>query len=224
MHEMTCHLMKVFPVVIGIGGASTAGKTSLSKALTDFFSKSDERGSQMIGQDKFFKEKKPSITFDNIHFNNWEVPEAINFENFIKAIQNKREEMAIQISPETLNSYRRPFLFVEGFLIFAKDEVEKLFDQKIFVSIPRETCYQRRLDLNSKWTQPEPNFEPYFKYIVWPSYIQNNKHCTGIKDLFVIDGKNSQEQIFEEAKTYLTSNIPSNLSTGRALLESDINT
>jgi len=80
------------PIIIGIGGATRSGKTTLAKQLKDHFAVSANKDSFHICQDEFFETSKMLFTDG---FRNCETPEAINMEQFINKLQSLRLEVTI---------------------------------------------------------------------------------------------------------------------------------
>lgn len=72
-------------IVIGIGGATSSGKTTVAKQL-----QSKLPGSVLIHQDDFFfKIGSPQLEYvDEVQHYNWDVISAIDTERLIKEIQN----------------------------------------------------------------------------------------------------------------------------------------
>lgn len=164
------------PLVVGIGGPTRSGKSTLADRLHEHFGSTM---SSVIHQDKYFSFRKPF--HEPTGYDNWEVPEALDFDRFLASIRSAKLRLTIMCdecrtkhqettqSTECTNALnlRRNVLFVEGFLLFINSEVVDLFDRKIFISISRETCHKRRQS-----TTPVP--EDYFEQILWPSYLELN--------------------------------------------------
>jgi len=80
------------PIIIGIGGATRSGKTTLAKQLKEHYAVSANKDTIHICQDEFFEMSKMLLTDG---FRNWETPEAINVERFIEKLQSGRLEATI---------------------------------------------------------------------------------------------------------------------------------
>jgi uridine kinase len=88
-------------------------------------------------------------------YENWDCPEAIDF-----------EKLKIQILKE--QDIFDGLLFVEGFLLFPDKELLEMLDFVIFLKISQRTCEKRRFE-RDEWIQTEPD---YFPSIVWPAYMK----------------------------------------------------
>jgi nicotinamide/nicotinate riboside kinase len=155
-------------VVVGIGGATRAGKSTLVCHLHQIIP-----NSIVIHQDSFFFENKPAVRCRNVWFFNWDNPNAIDFEKFTAKILETKKKMtqpcltcqkktpdlksnvehreidqnSMKTDSHNNNSTSRHFIFVEGFLIYVNlphYDFQKLFDYKFFITINRELCYKRR--------------------------------------------------------------------------------
>jgi uridine kinase len=128
-------------------------------------------------------------------------PRAIDWTEFEKVIQDFIHSSTIQCpscAGKSTGTRTEPnYLFIEGFLLF-QPHVLRYFDIKIFLSISRETCYERRMS-----TTPVP--ENYFSELVWPGYLKHNQFILEMKDVLILDGEAEKESIKEKAKTYIVS-------------------
>lgn len=83
--EFTCLPMSSNWIVIGIGGATSSGKTTVAKEL-----QSKLPGSILINQDDFFfKVGSPQLEYvEEVQHYNWDVISAIDTERFVEKIQS----------------------------------------------------------------------------------------------------------------------------------------
>lgn len=133
---------------IGIGGVSRAGKTTLSNYIQSLY---PSKSTILIEMDDFVKNESDIPKVRN-HID-WEHPVSIDFER-LKTALNK-----------ALATY--DIVITEGILIFYSKEINKLFDKRIFINVPKSIFKKRRLD-DKRWgTEPEW----YFDY-VWESYLK----------------------------------------------------
>ena len=149
---------------IGIGGVSRAGKTTLSNYILKLY---PNKRSLIIPMDEYVhdKEKIPRIK-DRI---DWETPASVDYERIKKKIE------------ESLNDY--DLVITEGILIFYSEEVNKLFDKRIFLDIPKSLFYIRRHS-DTRWGK-EPKW--YIDY-VWESYIKYGQLKESFSDTLYISG------------------------------------
>ena len=137
-------------MIIGIGGVSRSGKTSLAFLIKRI---AEKRGETVIviSQDDFvFDENRiPKIR----HRTDWECPESIDFQRYKKEIVDKKEVYQHVIT--------------EGLLNFWDAETGALFDRRLFVLIKKDIFMNRRLE-EKRW-----GFEPkWFIEHVWTSYLK----------------------------------------------------
>jgi len=162
-------------VVVGIGGASRSGKSTLSRLL-DAHWRSQGVRCVVIHQDNFFVAEKPiTITHNGLcplSFHNWEVAEAVHFKSMIRVITDAKHQAQ--------SSGEKVYIVVEGFLLYWHPKVVELLDIRLFINIDRSTCYYRRLEANSTWASPEPNFEAYFDSLIWPAYVKQSQNVLSL--------------------------------------------
>lgn len=134
-------------MIIGIGGVSTAGKTSLANKIRSLYA---TRSVSIVCQDDFVKpvEDIPKI-LDRV---DWEHPASIDNQRLIKIIEHESKKHDIVIA--------------EGLMIFNEEKINALFDKRIFISIDYETFKQRKLDDNRWRNEPEWYIEH-----IWKSYL-----------------------------------------------------
>lgn len=135
-------------MIIGIGGVSTAGKTTLARELREHYS---DKKVITLCQDDFIKaiENIPLIR-ERI---DWEHPDSIDHNRFLQAIQNEALVNEIVIA--------------EGLMIFWNQPLFTLLDKKIFVELTH-TKFMERKSLDNRWGH-EPDW--YIEHI-WNSYLK----------------------------------------------------
>jgi nicotinamide/nicotinate riboside kinase len=133
--------------IIGIGGASRSGKSSLAKKLKDHFA---SKRVWILDQDDFVKpdDQLPKIQ-DRI---DWEHPESIDLPSLLSeiAIASKNNDIVI----------------IEGLLAFYFDELNARYDYSIFVQISKETFIFRRQQETRWGTEPK-----WYVEHVWISHL-----------------------------------------------------
>ena len=152
---------------IGIGGVSRAGKTTLSKYISSLYPK---KSTLVISMDEFVlaQDKIPRIK-DRI---DWETPASVDYPKIKETIEANLDKYDIIIT--------------EGILIFYSEEVNKLFDKRIFIDIPKSLFYIRRHS-DQRWGE-EPKW--YIDY-VWQSYHKYGKLKESFNDTLYIGGDQS---------------------------------
>lgn len=132
----------IFEGIVGIGGSTRSGKTTLSRALYNHYSRQSNTAVYHIGQDSYFRTIKPKQLFGALTFDNWECPEAVDFDRFYNAIISTKNEAQEKLKDST--QYKEALIIVEGFLLFHEERIVNLLDVKYFITIPKQLCHERR--------------------------------------------------------------------------------
>ena len=175
-------------VVIGIGGATRSGKSTLAKNLVKFF-KSDEK--HIMHLDDYF-----SLELVFANNNNWELPKVIDWGE-LKSDMNEQKFI--------IHSHGRKIILVEGFLLF-KEPLICNFDKMIYLWVDKEEAKKRRMDT-------KPVKEEYFENEVWPNFLYHNQHLAkmrankgkkGGNDILVLDStKESEDEMTQKAIKFI---------------------
>jgi uridine kinase len=150
-------------MIIGIGGVSTAGKTTTANKIRELF---PGLRISILCQDDYVKavEDIPRIQ-DRI---DWESPDSIDHQRLIQTIHSESKHNELVIA--------------EGLMIFHHPEVNALFDKRIFVSIDYQIFKQRKL-LDNRWGH-EPEW--YIEHI-WESFLRFGR-IEPTADILFLDG------------------------------------
>jgi uridine kinase len=152
--------------IIGIGGVSRAGKTSLAQRISDWLV--DEKVKILHQDDYVVPTNKMPLVKGQI---DWEKPESLDFTTFRKEILKAQKEY--------------DYIIAEGLMVYNQVEVFELFDKKIFIEISKETFLNRKT-LDSRW-ENEPDW--YIEHI-WESHFVNGRVSDGIEDVLCMSGEN----------------------------------
>jgi nicotinamide/nicotinate riboside kinase len=152
-------------MIIGIGGISNAGKSTLARRIKNHYS---SKSVSIICQDDYAvaTEKIPTI---NDHAD-WERPESINFSLYEKVVKEEIEKSEIVI--------------IEGIFAFYKNNLLEIMDKKIYLNLDNKSFIMRKKN-DFRWGQ-EPDW--YIEHI-WKSHY---KYCYNNipKDALVINANN----------------------------------
>eukprot|EP01126_Amoeba_proteus_P006277 TRINITY_DN1218_c0_g2_i20.p1 TRINITY_DN1218_c0_g2~~TRINITY_DN1218_c0_g2_i20.p1 ORF type:complete len:176 (+),score=18.82 TRINITY_DN1218_c0_g2_i20:1608-2135(+) len=154
---------------------------------------------------------------------NWETPEGIDWESFSENLTRVKKQLETEETVPYSINIERPgwvggigisrfrgqslhenstvIIFVEGFLLFANEKIAKFCDKRIWIEI-----LQRRFSREMKGlTGRKKEFEEWFNGEVWVHYLENReKQLSNSEPLtLIIEGKNGEEIVFEEAKNLL---------------------
>ncbi len=135
-------------MIVGIGGASNAGKSWLAKSIKE---NCPGKKIKTLCQDDFVfpVEQQPRIK-DRV---DWEMPASIDFASFKTAIIKNQGNFDIVIA--------------EGLMAFYDKEINRLYDRKVFIEITKRN-FLRRKSIDRRWGE-EPNW--YIEHI-WSSYLK----------------------------------------------------
>lgn len=157
-------------MIIGIGGASRAGKTTLAEWIRKQF---PNLKSQILCQDDYVFPTRliPQIQ-DRI---DWEHPDSIDHESFRKAIiaEAKSNDLVI----------------VEGLMVFHDKLTNTLYDKMLEVEIDFETFLKRK-NHDHRWGH-EPDW--YIKHI-WDSYLKYGKSPENMATMRIDGTKNFRKE------------------------------
>lgn len=137
------------PVLVGIGGCSGSGKTSLARELAT------QLEATLFPLDLYYRDLS-QFPLDSRHRQNFDHPDSLESELFIEHIRGLREGRTIQRPVYDFASHSRvagafepvapaPFVVVEGILALHYEELWPLYDFSIYVEAPDEVCLARRI-------------------------------------------------------------------------------
>ncbi|XP_062497699.1 nicotinamide riboside kinase 1 isoform X1 [Pezoporus occidentalis] len=161
--------MKV--LVIGLGGVTNGGKTTLAEKLKKMLPNCD-----IICQDDFFKPES-EVETDERGFKLYDVLDALYMDEMVKSIRNWMKSPASSgvVTEEPQNACDNLkntdvvyILIVEGFLLYNYEPLNELWSRRYFLTLPYEECKRRR---STRVYQPADT-PGYFDGHVWPMYLK----------------------------------------------------
>jgi len=159
-------------IIIGISGPSTSGKSTISKVL------SSELSCKVICTDFYFKvnSELPRIEIKGQMCLNFDSPDSIEWNYLLEEIEKHKED---------------PYLILEGFILFANPEIEKIVDILISIDFKADDfqiALERRLNRRGSSVPADYLDDPfkneynylayYFQEIVWKNYANNPHYIT----------------------------------------------
>ncbi|XP_028605004.1 nicotinamide riboside kinase 1 isoform X2 [Podarcis muralis] len=179
-------------LVIGLGGITNGGKTTLAKRL-----KKQLPNCTILSQDDYFKPES-EVAVDDQGFLQYDVLDALHMEKMVADIRSWMTNLQDSALTRPLHDNQKGVkdthvLIVEGFLLYNYKPLSDIWNKKYFITIPYEECKKRRS--TRIYNPPDP--PGYFDGHVWPMYLKHKREMeeneTGI---VYLDGTQSQEDLY----------------------------
>lgn len=181
-------------LVVGVGGVTNGGKSTLSKSLHEQIP-----NSCIIAQDSFFKDDSV-VPVDSNGFKQYDMLNALHMDKMMSEVESWQRDPELFLRGRGLTSEHITLsvdeevfvLIVEGFLIFNYRPLNELFDRRYFMEIPYDVCKRRRS--LRVYTPPDP--PGYFDGHVWPMYLKNHQEMESmVSGIVFLDGLKSKEEL-----------------------------
>ncbi|XP_053312681.1 nicotinamide riboside kinase 1 [Spea bombifrons] len=183
--------MKTF--IIGIGGVTNGGKTTLAKKLLQSLP-----NCSLISQDDYFK-PEAEVETDERGFKQYDVLEALNMDAMMTSVHSWiRHSKDVEFSEEKIKTESQfeniiNFLVIEGFLLYHYMPLNDVFNRRYFLTVSYEECKKRR---STRVYEP-PDPPGYFDGHVWPMYLKHKKQMERVvREIVYLDGTKLEDDIF----------------------------
>ncbi|XP_055352036.1 nicotinamide riboside kinase 2-like [Paramacrobiotus metropolitanus] len=174
-------------IIVGIAGATNAGKTTVARRLLEEFPRS-----AVVHQDDFFRSVDDPAHEHVVEINhhNWDTISAVDFERMLQSVK-ENYTVLLEKNTRPVGADSRPrLLILEGILIFNVPQLACLLDRKYLITLTKEECRRRRLTRNY-----DPADVPgYFDLVVWPMYEKFLAQLQGTTDIEYFDGNDASER------------------------------
>jgi len=186
-------------LIIGIAGGTGSGKTTVVQQIVEELPEDEVC---IISQDSYYKDTS-DMTYEERVRINFDHPQAIDFDLLVTHLKELRKGNAIEQpvysfvehnrTAETVTTYPKKVIIVEGILILTHPEIRDMFDVKVFVHADSDERLIRRLkrdmaergrDLNEVLNRYQSNLKPMHIQFIEPTkefadiIIPTNKYNT----------------------------------------------
>ncbi len=143
-------------LIIGIAGGTGSGKTTV---VNNILNNLNSQNVLVISQDNYYKAHN-DLSFAEREEINFDHPRSIDFDLLTENIQDLKNGKTIEQpiysfithsrKDETIITYPKEVIIVEGILVFTHPELRELFDLKIFVQTDSDERLIRRITRDIK--------------------------------------------------------------------------
>ncbi len=186
-------------LIIGIAGGTGSGKTTVVQQIV---AELPEEEVCIISQDSYYKDLSHLSYAERVKIN-FDHPNSIDFDLLVAHLEELRRDSSFEQpvysfvehnrTGETVTTYPRQVVIVEGILILTHPEIRKLFDIKIYVHADSDERLIRRLkrdiaergrDLEEVLGRYQTTLKPMHQQFIEPTkeyadiIIPTNRHNT----------------------------------------------
>lgn len=172
------------PIVIGIAGVTRSGKSSLASGLAKVLGVPENL---IVHQDKSWKPPRDRPRSARFNKPDMECPDSVDWARLKGWIRERVEQAKAQ---------QLKFVIVEGFLLFSDPEIRDMCHRKIFVTVPKQVAYERRM--RTKFVNKDE-----FDELIWPSFVRYNSHVFHMPDVFICNGCCPAQTMVDECVQFL---------------------
>lgn len=139
------------PYLIGITGGSGSGKTLFLNKLLKKFS---DKSITLISQDNYYQPRDQQPIDEN-GVKNFDVPESIDEESFVRDIRELKKGNKVQLLEYTFNNPKAiprelefkpaPIIVIEGLFVMYFQEINELLDLRLFIDAKDHVKLKRRI-------------------------------------------------------------------------------
>lgn len=183
------------PLVIGVAGGSGSGKTSVTKAICDFF---QGHSILMLEQDYYYKDQS-HLPFEERLKTNYDHPFAFDTELLIEHLQQLIQYQPIEKpvydyklhtrSSKTIFVEPKSVIILEGILVLEDERLRELMDMKLFVDTDPDIRIIRRLvrDIQERGRSMDSVIDQYVN-VVRPMHNQFIEPTKRYADIIIPEG------------------------------------
>jgi len=171
-------------LIIGIAGGTGSGKTTVVQQIVEELPEDEVC---VISQDSYYKDTSDMSYEERVRIN-FDHPQAIDFDLLVTHLKDLRKGNSIEQpvysfvehnrTGDTVTTYPKKVIIVEGILILTHPEIREMFDVKLFVHADSDERLIRRLkrdmaergrDLNEVLNRYQSNLKPMHQQFIEPT-------------------------------------------------------
>jgi len=187
--------MNKYAILIGIAGGTGSGKTSIAKAITSDFGKSEVA---LIEQDAYYRDLS-NLTMEKRSVVNFDHPDAVDFDFMKLQLNNLIQGNKVNIpiydfathtrKNDTHPVERHRIIILEGILTLFHQEIRDMMDIKIYVETADDIRIIRRIkrDIEKRERTFTSVIEQYY-HTVRPMHIQFVEPTKKYADIIIPEG------------------------------------
>ena len=211
--------MDKYAILIGIAGGTGSGKTSIAKAITSDFGKSEVA---LIEQDAYYRDLS-NLTMEKRSVVNFDHPDAVDFDFMKLQLNNLIQGNKVNIpiydfathtrKNETQSVERHRIIILEGILTLFHQEIRDMMDIKIYVETADDIRIIRRIkrDIEKRERTFTSVIEQYYN-TVRPMHIQFVEPTKKYADIIIPEGGQNKVAV-DILRTKIMTLILKNKST-----------
>jgi uridine kinase len=182
------------PCIIGIVGASGSGKTTVAQELAELAG-----NASLMSQDNYYISLPDDVDAKNWNFDD---PSVIDLEYLARDLTALKRGETVQgpryifsthkRAPDTVTLKPAPLIIVEGLFLFTTEHLRDVFDLKVFIDLPLETCLERRVARDTvERGRTEQEIRRRWAEQVEPMYRKHIEPTRTLADLLLIPAERS---------------------------------
>jgi uridine kinase len=195
--------------VIGIGGGSGSGKTTIVRRIAEFVP-----DFLVIPQDNYYK-SADTVSNTNITAFNFDHPDAFDNRLLCRQLQSLKSFSPVEMPQydfvrhrrrsDTVRLEPRRLVILEGIMIYFHRELRNLIDVKLYVDTPDDIRFIRRLqrDIEERGRTVASVITQYLE-VVRPGHYEFIEPTKAYADLIIPEGS-SNDRALEVLSTFMRS-------------------
>jgi len=185
------------PLVIGIGGGSGSGKTTIARAL---MREIGEAACALVLHDAYYRDQAHMPLAERA-LQNYDDPDSLETDLLVAHLREVLGGRAVEVPQydftthtrmqRTVRLEPRPVILVEGVLVLADPDLREVLDLKIYVDTDADLRFMRRLqrDIRDRGRSVDSVIEQYLA-TVRPMHVRHVEPSRAFADLVIPEGYN----------------------------------